>query len=104
MAHTWTGGREERRDDPLAILDYIDAYQRAHANRSPLHSRMRAALNISAPSTLQAALQRLVSDELLTISAGGRGLTAELSVTELGRERLWAWRGADAAEPPDAPR
>lgn len=94
MARHWTEARTSA-DDSLAALDYIDTYQRNHANRAPMQRSMRLALNLNTPAAVQAMLTQLVRAQLLTIAAR-HGRTADLLVTELGRERLQRWRAVHA--------
>lgn len=95
MARHWTEARPSA-DDSLVALDYIDTYQRNHANRAPLQRSMRLALNLNTSAAVQAILTQLVRAQLLTITAARHGRTADLRVTELGRERLQRWRAAHA--------
>lgn len=97
------GRPRQRRYDRLAILDYVDTYKRTHNNRSPSQRGIRAALAISASSVVHNMLHRLERADLLTITTFGRGLGAELEITDAGQAELQRWRATrQAATAPDA--
>lgn len=95
-------GRRQPQYDPLAVLDYIDAYQRSHANRSPSQQHIRTGLDLSAPSALHGLLHELVRAGLLLINTSGAGQPADLEITALGWQRLRQWRTTHggAGDPP----
>lgn len=97
-------GRSQRRHDPLHVLDYIATYQQHHAGRSPSQRQIQSGLQMSAPSTVHNLLHRLVQAGLLRITTHGRGLAADLAITELGHARLSQWRaGGGGGSAPPAP-
>ena len=95
--------RRQRRYDRLAVLDYVDTYKRAHGDRSPSQRRIQTALQMSAPSVVHNTLHRLARAGLLKITSFGRGLGAELQITEAGFAALAEWRsvqiGGTTSEP-----
>lgn len=96
------GRPRQRRYDRFAILDYVDTYKRTHNNRSPSQRRIRAALEISASSVVHNMLHRLARGGLLTITTFGRGLGAELEITDAGQAELQHWRSTRKSDaPPD---
>ena len=92
------GRPRQRRYDRFAILDYVDTYQYTHNNRSPSQRQIRAALEISASSVVHNMVHRLARAGLLTITTFGRGLGAELEITDIGREELQRWRDSRQSE------
>jgi Mn-dependent DtxR family transcriptional regulator len=84
--------RRQRRYDPLAVLDAIDTYQRSHNRRSPSQRWLQSDLTISAPSVVHMILHRLQNADLLRITTYGRGLSADLTLTEAGQDVLRNWR------------
>lgn len=97
MTRDCVEGEWQLHDDQLGVLDYIELYQRTHANRSPSQRHLSLALSIGAASVLQGLLHRLVQANLLRISTRGPGLPVELALTEAGRTRLRQWRRNRAA-------
>lgn len=81
-----------RRYDPLAVLAYIAAYQQQNAGRSPSQRRIQAALAMSAPSVAHNILHGLERRGLLRITSYGRGVGADLTLTEAGRAALERWQ------------
>ena len=88
--------RKLRRYDRLAVLDYIDTYQRTH-HRSPSQRMIAQALAMSTPSAAHTAIHALKRQGLLIIGLSPRGWPANLTITELGQERLQAWRDKEEA-------
>jgi DNA-binding IclR family transcriptional regulator len=88
--------RTLRRYDRLAVLDYIDAYQRIH-RRSPSQRMIAQALAMSTPSAAHTAIHALKRQGLLSIGLSPRGWPANLTITELGQERLQQWRDKEEA-------
>ncbi|HEX6291980.1 MAG TPA: hypothetical protein VFZ66_22530 [Herpetosiphonaceae bacterium] len=86
----------QRRYDRLAVLDYIETYQRVH-HYSPSQRIIYRALGMSAPSVAHNTIHALERQGLLTISSKQRGWPAELEITPLGYERLQEWRTRRAA-------
>lgn len=84
--------RRLQRHDPLIVLDYVARYQTAHTGSSPSQRQIQRGLGLSAPSVIHYLLHRLERAGLLTITTRGRGLGADLAVTEAGQERLRRWR------------
>lgn len=82
----------QRRYNPLAVLAYIARYQQQNGGRSPSQRRIQRALTISAPSVVHGMLHRLVRRGLLTITTYGRGLPADLSLTQAGQLAVQAWQ------------
>lgn len=97
MSRSQPDKRKQRRYDRLAILDYIDTYKQTHNNRSPSQRRIREALEMSAPSVAHNTLHRLARGGLLQITTFGRGLGAELDITEAGYAELRRWRAKHTA-------
>lgn len=87
-----SSSRRQRRYDPLMILSYIVRYQRQYPGASPSQRRIRADLNISVPSVVHSIVHRLEGQGLLTITPHGRGVSADLTVTEEGRAAVQEWR------------
>lgn len=85
------GGRQ-RRYDPGAVLNYIEAYQHSNDGRSPSQRQIQTALNISAPSVVHNMLHRLEYQSLLAMTTYGRGQTADLSLTDAGHSELRRWQ------------
>lgn len=86
------GNQPQLRYDPLVALDYIDTYQRTHANRSPSLWRMSRDLNITTRLIIYGLLHELARADLLRIVTHGRAQPADPVITETGRQRLREWR------------
>lgn len=86
------GDQPQPRYDPLAALDYIDSYQRAHAERSPSLRRLCSDLNITTPSIGYRLLHELERAEMLAIVASEHGQPADVLITEVGQQQLREWR------------
>ena len=87
----------QRRYDRLAVLAYIARYQQQHGGRSPSQRRIQRDLTISAPSVVHTMLHRLARQGLLRITTYGRGLPADLTITEAGQVAVRAWQRRQAA-------
>lgn len=94
---------QQRRYEPLAILSYIARYKAQHGGQSPSQRRIQRDLGISSPSGAHAILHRLARAGLLTITTYGRGLPADVTLTEAGQLAAQRWREA-RAEHADATR
>ena len=81
-----------RRYDPGAVLDYIESYRRTNHGRSPSQRQIQAALGISAPSVVHNMLHRLEYQSLLAVTTYGRGLLADLALTDAGQSALSRWQ------------
>jgi len=92
MSGDRVGNQPQPRYDPLAALDYIDSYQRTHANRSPSLRRICSDLNIATPSIGYRLLYELERAEMLTVVASGHGQPADALITEIGQQQLREWR------------
>ena len=84
--------RRRQRYDRLAILDYIASYQETHHGRSPSERRIQAALQMPASSTVHYISRDLAADGLLVITPIEPHNTPDLTITDVGHERLAAWR------------
>lgn len=87
----------QRRYDPLQVLAYIANYRQQHGGRSPSQRQIQRDLHVSAPSVVHNMLHRLANRGLLTITTYGRGLPADLSLTEAGQNAVQAWQRGEAA-------
>ncbi len=90
--------RPRRRYDRVAILDYIATYQQTHNGRSPSERRIQSALHMPASSTVHYAIRDLAADGLLVITPIEPHNTPDLTITDVGHERLAAWRQQKGAD------
>lgn len=82
----------QRRYDPGAVLAFIESYRASNEGRSPSQRQIQMALGISAPSVVHNMLHRLRFQSLLAMTTYGRGLSADLVLTDEGYSALSRWQ------------
>lgn len=82
----------QRRYNRIEVLDYIEQYQQRHRGRSPSQRNISRALEMSAPSRANYAVNQLRKAGLLQVEEIERGLPLEFEITEAGVDELKRWR------------